>query len=141
MYTSPSKKGSFGYNKTTLSEGQVPGGLSGEYTYQADPYNLLVERRRAEEAAARKSRVVDAPFKPANPAKFGAPGYIARTLAPKATGVSGEYEYQPLGPDKQQGAKAPAGDPFKIAGNPKSGRHATLEKFPRYEADPEGIKL
>ena len=113
----------------------------GEYTYKADPYNLLVERRRAEEEANRKARVVDAPFKPANPPKFGKAGYVSRTLASKATGVSGEYEYKPLGESKKLPVSDPAGDPFKIAGNPKSGRHATLEKFPCYEADPEGIKM
>ena len=71
IYTGPSKKGTFGYNKTTLSERQGYKGVVTEYEYHADPETLHTQKRREAQEADRKARVAEVPFRPANPPKKG----------------------------------------------------------------------
>jgi hypothetical protein len=92
IYTSVPKKGSFGYNKTTLSERQGYKGVATEYEYHHDPDDLHKQRRMDALEAHHKACVSDRPFRPSHPSKKGTYGMINTTIS-KGKGVAGEYEY------------------------------------------------
>jgi hypothetical protein len=45
IVTGPSKKGGFGFNKTTLSERKGATGVAGEYAYMADPIHEATRQK------------------------------------------------------------------------------------------------
>eukprot|EP00798_Chlamydomonas_sp_ICE-L_P026042 gene26042-11740_t len=93
IFTNPPKKGSFGVNKTTLSERSAGyKGIATEYEYQHDPDEIHTQRRRDAQEANRKANVSDLPFKPSNPPKKGGAG-VHNTTISKGKGVAGEWEY------------------------------------------------
>ena len=138
LYSSPGKKGSYGFIKTTLSEHQRVGGAQGEYQYIADPYN----RSKVLEAAARAKvhRVTDAPFVPSNPPRKGGSGYIKTTIGNKAHGIAGEYQYKPCGSVSGTALGAKVETAFVPPRAPKKGYNCTFSKYPAYAADPEHLK-
>ncbi|KAG2495287.1 hypothetical protein HYH03_006560 [Edaphochlamys debaryana] len=93
FYTSPAKKGGFGFNKTTMSERQGFKGVATEYEYQHDP-DELHRMRRIQEREADMAARQPAPFRPSNPPKKGGAGVPNITIS-KGKGVAGEYEYIP----------------------------------------------
>lgn len=136
LYTSPGKKGSYGFIKTTLSEHQGAGGALGEYQYIADPYShgsSLV-------ADTKVKNITDAPFVPSNPARKGGSGYVKTTIGNKAHGIAGEYQYQPCGPVTSTVPGATIETAFVPPKGPKMGYNCTFNKFPIYAADPEHLK-
>lgn len=139
MYTNPSKRGTFGFNKTTLSERQGYRGVATEYEYQADPITLAHKRHVEELEADRKARVTELPFKPSHPPRRGHYGVPNTTLS-KGKGVAGEYEYITEGP-RPHFTEPPIDRPFKPTHPPKSGYNSTINKFPEYLHDPEGPKV
>eukprot|EP00882_Tetradesmus_deserticola_P014108 GHRQ01014996.1.p1 GENE.GHRQ01014996.1~~GHRQ01014996.1.p1 ORF type:complete len:280 (+),score=90.49 GHRQ01014996.1:151-990(+) len=135
IVTGPSKKGRFGFNKTTLSERQCALGVAGEYQYVADPIHQAT--RQPADAAAVK------PFRPANPPPTGGPGTVARNLLGRAAGAIGEFEWRPR-PEAAassgagaagakaaaEAAAAQAPVPFKPVSVPHKGPMATFNQFP-----------
>lgn len=77
IYTSPAKKGSFGFDKLTLSQRVGHKGVATEYEYLHDPAALHEANKLAEREAERKARVTEKPFKPAAPPKKGGPAVAA----------------------------------------------------------------
>jgi hypothetical protein len=142
LYTSPGKKGTYGYNKTTLSEKRAPGGMHGEYSYAVDPYNrahtLAVEEKK------RAKNVSELPFRPANPPKRGTYGYAKTNIGNKAMGANGEYTYEAQGAtsasSKAGSVHKPKGAPFVPSRMPRKGYNCTLNKFPEHYADPDQLK-
>jgi hypothetical protein len=140
LYTSPAKKGTYGYIKTTLSEKHGPGGMHGEYSYAADPYDrahaLIVEEKK------RAKNVSDLPFRPSNPPKRGTYGYTKTNIGNQATGSNGEYVYEAQGTTAPN--RRPCGQkhssPFVPSRVPHKGYNCTLNKFPEYFADPDQLK-
>eukprot|EP00879_Flechtneria_rotunda_P012733 GHRR01013297.1.p1 GENE.GHRR01013297.1~~GHRR01013297.1.p1 ORF type:complete len:268 (+),score=75.32 GHRR01013297.1:361-1164(+) len=134
IVTGPSKKGGFGFNKTTLSERQGALGVAGEYQYMADPIHQ----------AARKpaDAVSPAPFRPANPSSSGGPGTVTRNFGGRAKGAVGEFEWQPRpdapsqqsnsngGRDSADGASIQQSAAFKPVSVPHKGPMATFNKYP-----------
>ncbi|WIA38406.1 hypothetical protein OEZ86_001732 [Tetradesmus obliquus] len=144
IVTGPSKKGGFGFNKTTLSERQGALGVAGEYQYLADPIHQAT--RKPADAAAVK------PFRPANPPPTGGPGTVTRNLLGRAAGAVGEFEWRPRpeaaaagsssGADGAAAAEAAAAPvPFKPVSVPRKGPMATFNQFPEYLHDPETAKF
>jgi len=138
IFTSPSKRGTFGYPKTTLSQRVGAAGVAGEYAYVADP---IREAKRQPPSTDSKD-----PFRPVNPPKKYTAGMAGRTLSEvkkefKGKGVAGEYEYVHQGPPTKGALPEPLANPFKPPSTTKVGKNATLNKFPLYLADPEGAKL
>lgn len=80
MYTNPGKKGSYGFNKTTIGERLSHKGVAGEYEYKADPFDAGVQAVREYEKTKRDTRITDLPFRPANPPKRGGYGVPGTTL-------------------------------------------------------------
>jgi len=142
FYTSPAKKGTYGFAKTTLSEQQAPGGTQGEYTYAADPYDRAREMREAEKKA--HQNVVETPFRPTNPPRKGGYGYSRTNVGGKAEGCVGEFGYVPSGDGAGAGPKqkhAPrAMVPFIPPRVARQGYNCTLTKFPEYHADPDKVR-
>eukprot|EP00892_Ulva_mutabilis_P008334 jgi/Ulvmu1/5873/UM250_0001.1 len=138
LYTSPGKKGTYGFIKTTLSEHQGAGGALGEYHYIADPYNRgkVLEAK----AQARSKRATDAPFVPTNPARKGGSGYIKTNIGNNAHGIAGEYQYQPCGLVTSATYNAKVETAFVPPRIAKAGYNCTFSKFPVYAADPEQLK-
>lgn len=136
IYTSPGKKGTFGFNKTTVSERQGVKGVAGEYEYQPDPFDLGIKSVQEYEKKKRAQRISDSPFKPSNPPKQGGPGIPGLTLGGKGKGVAGEYGYEALGPDPKMSSKNPE-VPFRPSHPPHEGYNAALNKFPAHIPDPE----
>lgn len=136
IFTSPAKKGTFGMNKTTLSERQGYKGVATEYEYQHDPEEMHVERRRAAQEAHRKACVSDLPFKPSNPPKRGGPG-VPNTTISKGKGVAGEWEYvTPTDPTAKKSEKK-IETPFRPSQAHAGGRTNHIE----YIHDPEEPKM
>lgn len=139
LYTSPGKKGTYGFIGTTLSERVKPGGCVGEYAYQIQP---------PQPASARQRPSFPAPFVPANPPKAGLRGAGFKTnIGNKAGGACGELQYLPTGAlltSRAPGhvSTAPKADvpPWVPPRAPRSGHNRTLHAFPKYYADPEHIK-
>lgn len=138
LYTSPGKKGSYGFIKTTISEHKGAGGAHGEYRYTADPYSRGMELESGIKAKAKN--IVDAPFVPSNPARKGGPGFIKTTIGNKARGIAGEYEYKPCGPEIHSGSSQKAEAAFVPPRAPRKGYNCTFSKYPVYAADPEHLK-
>mmetsp|Transcript_32253 Transcript_32253/g.39039 ORF Transcript_32253/g.39039 Transcript_32253/m.39039 type:complete len:312 (-) Transcript_32253:358-1293(-) len=140
IVTNPPKKGTFGMNKTTLGEKQGVAGSSGEYTYVPHPYDA--ERKLERELAAKsvEARVVDKPFKPPSPSKFGSAGVPGLTMNGKGPGICGEYAYIENGPTKKEKVEA-FEKPFKPSNPPKLGYNSTINKFPHYTEDPLEVKM
>ncbi|PNH11892.1 hypothetical protein TSOC_001211 [Tetrabaena socialis] len=153
FYTSPAKKGTFGYNKTTLSERTGYQGVATEYEYQHDPEELQRQRRVQEREADHAARQAP-PFRPANPPKRGGAG-VPNTTISKGKGVAGEYEYV-VGSDPSVAPRDPnnpTASPAKAAGaegdKPEGGpafRPASLNprhlgRQPEYLHDPEAPRL
>ena len=143
LYTSPGKKGSYGTTRTTLSERKALGGMQGEYSYQAEPYERHRQMAAAEKKAARN--VSESPFVPANPGKKGSYGYSKTNVGNRASGVAGEYAYAPHGgggggAGGQPSTTAKIETPFVPAHVPRKGYNCTLTKFPVYYADPDQLK-
>lgn len=136
IYTSPGKRGTFGFNKTTLSERQGAKGVAGEYQYQPDPFDLGIKSVQEYEKEKRAQRISESPFKPSNPSKRGGLGIPGLTLGGKGKGVAGEYGYEPLGPDPKTSEKRPE-VAFRPSHPPHEGYNATLNKFPAHIPDPE----
>eukprot|EP00201_Polytomella_parva_P009105 CAMPEP_0175063090 /NCGR_PEP_ID=MMETSP0052_2-20121109/14546_1 /TAXON_ID=51329 ORGANISM="Polytomella parva, Strain SAG 63-3" /NCGR_SAMPLE_ID=MMETSP0052_2 /ASSEMBLY_ACC=CAM_ASM_000194 /LENGTH=319 /DNA_ID=CAMNT_0016329215 /DNA_START=140 /DNA_END=1096 /DNA_ORIENTATION=+ len=146
IVTNPAKKGTYGMNKTTLSERGGTKGISSEYEYHANPSNLEEERRREERMASKKRNVSDMPFRPSNPPCRGGPGVPNRTIS-KGLGVVGEWEYIlgadakfPLDSEGAGGEDKKAEDsalPFK----PSSTHSKHLGKIVEYVHDPELPKI
>jgi Domain of unknown function (DUF4586) len=144
LYTNPGKKGSYGTVRTTLSERKGPGGMQGEYAYQAEPYDrarqLETERRKA------SKNVSEVAFVPANPPKKGSYGYIKTNLGGKATGVAGEFEYVPQGGGASpalpvaSGAAGKIEVPFVPSRASRKGYNCTMGKYPEHYADPDQLK-
>lgn len=135
LYTSPGKKGSYGFNKTTLSERKGAGGMQGEYRYVATPFGTSA-------SPATTATASDVPFVPCNPPKKGGYGYAKTNLGNKAVGVTGEFGYLPHG-DGAPAAKAAVGKletPFVPPRAPRAGHNRTLAAFPVYYADPDQLK-
>mmetsp|Transcript_9502 Transcript_9502/g.19676 ORF Transcript_9502/g.19676 Transcript_9502/m.19676 type:complete len:314 (-) Transcript_9502:90-1031(-) len=140
IVTNPSKRGTFGFNKTTLGERQGFGGAVGEYTYVPCPYDSVRTAERAKRAKdAEKAQ--DKPFRPSNPPKRGSYGIPGTTLGGKGTGVSGEYSYVESGPLPKGEAEPPLEKPFRPTGPAKQGYNRTINKFPVYQEDPLEVKL
>lgn len=137
LYTTPGKKGSYGYIKTTLSEHQGAGGAVGEYQYIADAYSRAQELENA--IKAKVTRVVDAPFVPSNPPQKGGPGFIKTTIGNKAHGIAGEYLYKPCPQIKSESSRKSEAA-FMPARAPKKGYNCTFNAFPAHAADPEHLK-
>lgn len=137
LYTTPGKKGSYGYIKTTLSEHQGAGGALGEYQYIADPYSRAKELENR--IKAKVKRVVDAPFIPSNPARKGGPGFIKTTIGNKPHGIAGEYQYKPC-PEMKSEPSRKIEAAFMPPRAPKKGYNCTFNKFPAHAADPEHLK-
>eukprot|EP00798_Chlamydomonas_sp_ICE-L_P019100 gene19100-25704_t len=137
VYTSPAKKGTFGMNKTTISE-RVAGhkGVATEYEFQHNPEEVLIQQRRDAQQADRKARVTDLPFKPSNPPKRGGAG-VPNTTISKGKGVAGEWEY--LTPHDPTPKPPPAAveNPFKPSNQHVGGRTNHIE----YIHDPEEPKM
>ncbi len=76
IYTSPAKKGTFGFNKFTLSERSGYKGVADEYEYVHDPEDLHKQRRMDIIEAHHKACVSTSPFKPSQPAKKGEVPYL-----------------------------------------------------------------
>ncbi|KAF5829309.1 hypothetical protein DUNSADRAFT_16277 [Dunaliella salina] len=141
IYTSPAKKGTFGYNKTTLSERTGYKGVATEYEYQHDPAALRQEKEQAEREASRKAKVTESPFKPSNPPKKGTFGVPNTTLS-RGKGVVGEFEYtvgaNPVHhPTKQSKDAKDAPPPFRPSHTHASERVEKIE----YLHDPEVPKI
>lgn len=139
FYTSPAKKGSYGYIKTTLSEQKAAGGLVGEYTYTADPYDAAKVQALAEKKA--HPNISEAPFRPSHPARKGSYGYIKTNVGNTAKGSMGEYAYLPQGDGGPRQVSTKFEIPFVPSAVPKKGHNCTLSKRAPYEADPDQIKL
>lgn len=140
IYTSPGKKGSFGFTKTTLGERIGAKGIVGEYEYKADPFDLKVKAEKEYEQKCRKQQISESPFKPCNPPKRGSYGIPGLTLAGKGPGVAGEYVYRDLGPTPKVAQHNPE-VPFKPSHPPHLGHNCTLNQFPKHLEDPEAPKL
>lgn len=140
MYTSPGKKGTFGFNKTTISERKGANGVVGEYEYKADPFDLKTKAQKEHEQNRRKQQITDSPFKPGNPPRRGGYGVPGLTLAGKGPGVAGEYAYKDLGPTPKT-TQHNSEVPFKPSHPPHEGYNCTLNRFPKHVEDPEGPKL
>ena len=97
IVTGPGKKGTYGFNKTTLSERQGHKGVATEYEYQHEPEELQRQRRKQEREADLAARPTTLPFKPVNPPKRGGAG-VPNTTISKGKGVAGEWEYIILPP-------------------------------------------
>jgi len=141
IYTSPAKKGTFGFNKTTLSERTGYKGVATEYEYQHDPASLRQEKEWEEREASRKAKVTELPFKPSNPAKKGSFG-VPNTTISKGKGVVGEWEYamgaNPIhNPTKQSKDAKDALPPFRPSHTHASQRVERIE----YLHDPEVPKI
>jgi len=66
IFTSPSKKGTFGMNKFTLSEKMGYKGVCTEYEYLHDPESDLKKKKKEEMEAHRKACTSEQAFKPSN---------------------------------------------------------------------------
>lgn len=139
VVTNPTKKGTFGYNKTTLGEKQGKGGAAGEYEYKPSDYDA--ERKKERELAAKDLELrMDKPFKPSAPSKKGHFGTPGLTMNGKGNGICGEYQYLENGPTKKEEIDH-LEKPFKPSNPPKQGYNSTLNKFPQYTEDPMEVKL
>ena len=138
LYTSPGKKGTYGYVMTTISARHQAAGVQGEYTYAAEPY----KRPQLAAGASKQKTATEAPFVPSSPAKRGGYGVAKTNIANSAAGAVGEYSYSEQGPAQSRAAdSARTSDvPFVPARAPKKGHNCTLTKFPDYSADPDQIK-
>lgn len=139
FYTSPSKRGTFGFNKTTLSERQGYKGVAGEFEYHADPTTLAKQKHIEQVEADRKARISELPFKPSHPARKGTFGVPNTTLS-KGKGVANEYEYITEGPTPHI-PPIPIDRPFRPSHPPKRGYNGAINRFPEYLHDPEAPKL
>jgi hypothetical protein len=145
VYTSPGKKGTYGYIKTTLSERFVTGGLQGEYKHPAEPYDVA-RHLEAEEAKKKALKICEASFIPTNPPKKGTYGYSKINMGNKAAGVVGEYGYQlhnESGPCKSKMShqrEHKFETPFVSSRFPRKGYNCTINKFPEYYAEPDQLK-
>lgn len=127
--TSPSKKGTYGVAKLTLSESAAAGGLVGEYSYASEPYTI--NKLDPEGRAAAASKLVAGPFKPSNPPKLGPPGVPKVTIGGLPRGIVGEYAYVEHG----IASKPPAHHiekPFCPPKPPRQGYNSTINKFPEH---------
>mmetsp|Transcript_30172 Transcript_30172/g.41764 ORF Transcript_30172/g.41764 Transcript_30172/m.41764 type:complete len:323 (-) Transcript_30172:120-1088(-) len=140
IQTCPSKKGTFGMNKTTLGEKISIGGAVGEYQYKPTPYDAPRTTARDEAKAAMEKRTTDKPFKPSNPSKRGGYGITGTTLGGKGHGVCSEYAYVETGPHKRFVPEV-LEKPFRPSNPPKLGYNRTINKFPPYQEDPLEVKL
>lgn len=151
IYTSPSKHGSYGTNKTTLSEQQGARGVCGEYEYQPEPYDRARQLANADKAATKN--VSEAAFRPANPGKRGSYGYAKTNIGNKASGIAGEFAYVPQGngsagsstakaaaAGEGAGTADPPHAPFVPSRVPRKGYNCTLTKFPEYYAECDQIR-
>jgi Domain of unknown function (DUF4586) len=140
LYTNPGKKGSYGYIKTTLSERKCAGGMHGEYTYAAEPFDRAKQLER--EAKKKAPKVTDSPFVPTNPPKKGSYGWIKTNIGNKAQGSVGELAYKPQGyevPQAKRDKKLETA--FVPPRAPKTGYNCTFGKYPELHADPEHLKI
>mmetsp|Transcript_24220 Transcript_24220/g.52925 ORF Transcript_24220/g.52925 Transcript_24220/m.52925 type:complete len:340 (+) Transcript_24220:316-1335(+) len=155
IYTSPAKKGTFGYNKVTLSERVGYKGVATEYEYQHDPDGLLKARQRQQMEDDRKARVSDLPFKPSNPGKKGTFG-VPNTTISKGEGIAGEWKYVMQAAPGSAGTDggAAAGETSGSGGGAAAGESKDLTPFRpsnahvgkrlnhiEYIHDPEGPKM
>lgn len=135
LYTSPGKRGTYGFIKTTISAKQNAAGAQGEYAYAAEP---CLRARTAAEAATSGSEV---PFVPSSPAKQGGYGVAKTNIGNKAAGTFGEFAYSEQGSTKASAAGALQFEtPFVPARAPRKGHNCTMTRFPEYHADPDQIK-
>ncbi|GLC37426.1 hypothetical protein PLESTB_001587300 [Pleodorina starrii] len=154
FYTSPAKKGTYGFNKTTLSERQGFRGVATEYEYQHEPDEMQRQRRIQEREADFAARQPQ-PFRPSHPPKKGGAGVPNITIS-KGRGIAGEYEYV-LGADPAVAPRLTADADAAAAGKqavppvektdagpafrPSSINPRHLGKHPEYLHDPEVPKL
>ncbi|GIL58765.1 hypothetical protein Vafri_13750 [Volvox africanus] len=147
FYTSPAKKGTYGFNKTTLSERQGFKGVATEYEYQHDPDEMQRQRRLQEREADMAARQPQ-PFRPSNPSKKGGAGVPNVTIS-KGRGIAGEYEYvlgadPAVAPINPEAAKQAVTEPTEDSGpafRPSSINPRHLGRHPEYIHDPELPKL
>ncbi|GFR42114.1 hypothetical protein Agub_g2957 [Astrephomene gubernaculifera] len=154
FYTSPAKRGTFGFNKTTISERQGFRGVATEYEYQHDPDEMQRQRRLQEREADFAARQAH-PFRPSHPPKRGGAGVPNITIS-KGKGVAGEYEYMlgadpAVAPPDFSDPNAPKPGKLKVeiqkgeqggpAFRPSSINPRHLGRHPEYIHDPEAPKI
>ncbi|KAL0486090.1 hypothetical protein AKO1_001783 [Acrasis kona] len=121
IMTSPSKKGTYGYLKTTIG---------GEYEYKSDPYNASNEKA-LQEKKLHKSRIVGQPFKSTshgldffdthkNVAASAVYGTDSKVLPPRA---------------ERSEERKRVEKPFKPSSPSKRGLNSTFTPFPEYKSD------
>jgi hypothetical protein len=71
ILTNPPKKGTYGFNKTTLGERLGKGGAAGEYNYVSSPYEADRKAKYEEMLAGKAKQPTPNAFRPPNPTKKG----------------------------------------------------------------------
>lgn len=140
IITNPPKKGTYGFNKTTLGERLGKGGAVGEYAYVPSPYDADRKAKYEELLKGKEKQPTDKAFRPPNPSKKGGYGFAGTTLGGKGPGVLGEYAYKEHGHRDKEPPPPSFPVPFRPSAPGKKGYNCTMTPFAKHVADPQEIR-
>jgi len=140
IITNPPKKGTYGFNTTTLGERLGKGGAVGEYAYVPSPYDADRKAKYEELLKGKEKQPTDKAFRPPNPSKKGGYGFAGTTLGGKGPGVLGEYAYKEHGHRDKEPPPPSFPVPFRPSAPGKKGYNCTMTPFAKHVADPQEIR-